>query len=321
MLHPPFLQELVIPTKKKVKRAIYQDFYRTTYTSNFPYPVINPVHSHGSVEIMRGCPNGCRFCHAGYFYRPQRSKFPSIIKKEVEDLIIKKGYTEITLSSLSSGDYPDIIGLFNDLTALWSKYNVSFQLPSLKVDSFTLPLIEKDVCKGFVGFDAVNQQHTFTEVETTLLHLFSELLVNVSQRKNAQEALTNERGFLKTLIQAIPDLVWLKDTNGIYLACNQRFEDFFGAKESDIIGKSDYDFVDKSLADFFRNHDQKVMQSGKANINEEELLFVSDGHKEILQTTKVPIYDAKKNLIGVLGVGRDITQLKLAQKEVETKEH
>ena len=58
-------------------------------------------------------------------------------------MIIKKGYTEITLSSLSSGDYPDIIGLFNDLTALWSKYNVSFQLPSLKVDSFTLPLIEK----------------------------------------------------------------------------------------------------------------------------------------------------------------------------------
>lgn len=185
----------------------------------------------------------------------------------------------------------------------------------------TFPLIEKGVCKGFVSFDAVKQQHTFTEVEITLLHLFSELLINVSQRKNAQEILTNERSFLKTLIQAIPDLVWLKDPNGIYLACNNRFEDFFGAKESDIVGKSDYDFIEKSLADFFHEHDKKVMQSGKANVNEEEVPFAIDGHKEILHTTKVPIYDVNKNLIGVLGVGRDITQLKLAQKEIESKEH
>jgi diguanylate cyclase (GGDEF)-like protein/hemerythrin-like metal-binding protein/PAS domain S-box-containing protein len=185
----------------------------------------------------------------------------------------------------------------------------------------TLPLMEKNVCKGFVGFNAVKQQHSFTEVETALLNLFSELLVNVSQRKNAQETLSHERSFLKTLIQAIPDLVWLKDTNGIYLFCNQRFEDFFGAKESDIVGKSDYDFVEESLADFFREHDKQVMQSGKVNINEEELPFASDGHKEIIHTTKVPIYDKNKNLIGVLGVGRDITQFKCAQKELETKEH
>lgn len=185
----------------------------------------------------------------------------------------------------------------------------------------TFPLMEKNVCKGFVGFDAVKKQHIFTEIEISLLHLFSELLVNVSQRKKTQEALSHERGFLKTLIQAIPDLVWLKDTDGIYMACNNRFEDFFGAKESEIVGKSDYDFIEKSLADLFRKNDKKVIESGKASVNEEQVPFAIDGHKEILHTTKVPIYDANRNIIGVLGVGRDITDLKHTQKELETKEH
>ena len=134
---------LGIEKKKRVVRAIYSDFSRTEYQPNFPYPVLNPVHSHGTVEIMRGCPNGCRFCHAGYYYRPQRSKYPGIIKKEIDDLIMQKGYREITLSSLSSGDYPGIVELFETLNSKWSAKKISFQLPSLKVDSFTLPLLEK----------------------------------------------------------------------------------------------------------------------------------------------------------------------------------
>lgn len=134
---------LGIEKKKRVVRAIYPDFSKTAYQPSFPYPVLNPVHSHGTVEIMRGCPNGCRFCHAGYYYRPQRSKYPGIIQKEVENLIMQKGYREITLSSLSSGDYPGIVELFETLNSKWSAKKISFQLPSLKVDSFTLPLLEK----------------------------------------------------------------------------------------------------------------------------------------------------------------------------------
>jgi len=142
-ISPSLEESLRLPHKKLIARAVFQDFYKTEYVNEFPYPVLNPVHAHGSVEIMRGCPNGCRFCHAGYFYRPQRSKYAEIIKKEVEYLVVKKGYREITLSSLSSGDYPGIVELFNDLNATWTKDKVSFQLPSLKVDSFTLPLLEE----------------------------------------------------------------------------------------------------------------------------------------------------------------------------------
>ena len=68
-------------------------------------------------------------------------------------------------------------------------------------------------------------------------------LIDRQTLQRAQEAVAHERVFLRTLINTLPDLVWLKDPEGVYLACNQRFEQFFGAREQDIVGKTDYDFV------------------------------------------------------------------------------
>ena len=120
---------------------------------------------------------------------------------------------------------------------------------------------------------------------------------------------------LRTLIQTIPDLVWLKDPNGIYLFCNSKFERFFGAREKNIIGKTDYDFVDKELADFFREKDKAAIAKGNFSINEEEIVYANDGHRELLETIKTPIYGNAGDLIGVLGIARDITKRKQAEKE------
>ncbi len=135
-------QALWMPGKNAV-REIYSGFSRTFYGHRFPVPVLKPVQDHGVVEIMRGCPNGCRFCHAGYFYRPQRLRDPELISREVEAQVKLAGHREITLTSLSSGDYPHIFRLLSILNKRWSREGVSFQLPSLKVESFSLDLIDQ----------------------------------------------------------------------------------------------------------------------------------------------------------------------------------
>ncbi|TFG84342.1 MAG: DUF2344 domain-containing protein [Spirochaetales bacterium] len=131
-----------IPGKTAV-RHVYDGFSEKTYGHRFPIPILKPVQDHGVVEIMRGCPNACRFCHAGFFYRPQRLRMPARILEEVETQVRIAGHREISLTSLSSGDYPGIFRLLSILNKRWSAEGVSFQLPSLKIESFPLELIDQ----------------------------------------------------------------------------------------------------------------------------------------------------------------------------------
>lgn len=133
-------------------------------------------------------------------------------------------------------------------------------------------------------------------------------------------ALIASEGRLRTLIDAIPDLVWLKDPEGIYLACNRAFERFFGAKEAAIVGRTDYDFVDAELADFFRANDDVAVAAGGPRHNEEWITFADDGHRALLRTTKTPMYDASGRLTGVLGIGHDITDSKQAEDALHRSE-
>ena len=127
----------------RVGRALWRGFAETAATALFPVPSMRIVQDHGSVEIMRGCPNACRFCHATVYARPCRFKLHQMIQEEVEGLVLRAGYRQVTLSSLSSGDFREIHGLVRDLNAKYAPLQVSFSLPSLRIDSMSLALLKE----------------------------------------------------------------------------------------------------------------------------------------------------------------------------------
>lgn len=142
------------------------------------------------------------------------------------------------------------------------------------------------------------------------------IFTNRLRREALELRFDNERQLLKSLFETIPDLVWLKDINGKFMACNPRISELLGARTEDIIGKSDYDFTPPAVADGFRHFDNLVMSSGLPHTNEEWVTFASDGHQELLETTKTPMFDTSGKLIGVLGMGHDISARKRTEEQL-----
>jgi len=122
---------------------------------------------------------------------------------------------------------------------------------------------------------------------------------------------------LRALFGTIHDLIWLKSPEGVYLACNPMFERYIGAKESEIIGKTDYDLVDKELADYSCEHDRIAISKGAPCFNERSVAFADDGHIAWMETVKTPMFDESGKLIGVIGIARDISERK--QSEIALK--
>ena len=128
---------------KTVKKRIIKDMDNVFYPDKFVVPFIEIVHDRAVQEVFRGCIRGCRFCQAGFIYRPVREKSVDTVNRQAKCLCENTGYDEISLSSLSTSDYSGIEPLLNNLLEWTDDNHVSLALPSLRIDNFSDELLEK----------------------------------------------------------------------------------------------------------------------------------------------------------------------------------
>ena len=128
---------------EKVKKAVVSDLDKCYYPKSFVVPFINIVHDRAVEEIFRGCIRGCRFCQAGFIYRPIREKSVETINNQSKALIASTGYDEISLCSLSTSDHSCVNEMLSSLIDWTVKDKINLSLPSLRVDNFSDELVEK----------------------------------------------------------------------------------------------------------------------------------------------------------------------------------
>lgn len=127
----------------KVEKRVCMDIDNTFFPDSFVVPFLDIVHDRAVAEVLRGCIRGCRFCQAGFLYRPYREKSIDVINKQCRDLCASTGYDEISLSSLSTSDHSQLNELLDSLHTWTEEDKVNVSLPSLRVDGFSVELTEK----------------------------------------------------------------------------------------------------------------------------------------------------------------------------------
>ncbi|WP_234906992.1 putative bifunctional diguanylate cyclase/phosphodiesterase [Rhizobium rhizogenes] len=140
---------------------------------------------------------------------------------------------------------------------------------------------------------------------------------DVTDLKRTETVLSEARNHLLSVLQTMPDSVWLKNMEGRYLLCNHGFERLVGKSEAEIVGHTDFDLFERELAEFFRHKDQAAAEAGCITVNEEWVVHGDSEASKLLETRKVPVRDEDGRISGILGIARDITELNASRQEIQ----
>jgi len=156
----------------------------------------------------------------------------------------------------------------------------------------------------------------------TITH-YQGVVLDITARKMADETVRVSREMLRLVMDNIPQLIFWKNRNSVYLGCNTMFSEAAGMAVEEIVGRDDYDLPwSKEETEWFRQCDREVMSRGVAQLNIQETLERADGRKSWINTCKIPLHDRDGKVIGVLGTIEDITERKLAEAELlQHREH
>ncbi len=138
-----YVPSLHDPAQAHIRKRIVADLDAAQYPTRPIVPWAEVVHDRGQLEVARGCTRGCRFCQAGYVYRPVRERKPETLLAQAKEIIANSGYDEVSLVSLNCPDYTYIGELIDDLHTELSSKRVSVGLPSLRIDNFSVDLAQK----------------------------------------------------------------------------------------------------------------------------------------------------------------------------------